>query len=189
MFRDGPLPIPASNSPASGGVVADARACFLRGVTPRRCQPGSGAVRIFDATTPTSAKSMAIGCWGCAAKNQGRPGPAAASGRPRDRPRRLRRSAGRSCSTAAAPGWTGTPPPAACDASPRPPACGLSGRTRTCSGTPLSRPCSMPASTCATSRSPPGTPIPRTTMRYDRARQNLDRHPNYILAAYMASGT
>ena len=30
---------------------------------------------------------------------------------------------------------------------------------------------------------------PRTTMRYDRDRQNLDRHPNYILAAYMASGT
>jgi integrase/recombinase XerD len=30
---------------------------------------------------------------------------------------------------------------------------------------------------------------PRTTMRYDRARTNLDRHPNYILAAYMASGT
>jgi integrase/recombinase XerD len=29
----------------------------------------------------------------------------------------------------------------------------------------------------------------RTTMRYDRARNNLDRHPNYILAAYMASGT
>jgi hypothetical protein len=26
---------------------------------------------------------------------------------------------------------------------------------------------------------------PRTTMRYDRARNNLDRHPNYILAAYM----
>ena len=24
---------------------------------------------------------------------------------------------------------------------------------------------------------------PRTTMQYDRARQNLDRHPNYILAA------
>jgi hypothetical protein len=22
---------------------------------------------------------------------------------------------------------------------------------------------------------------PRTTMRYDRARKNLDRHPNYIL--------
>jgi integrase len=30
---------------------------------------------------------------------------------------------------------------------------------------------------------------PRTTMRYDRARRNLDRHPNYVLAAYMASGT
>jgi integrase/recombinase XerD len=27
---------------------------------------------------------------------------------------------------------------------------------------------------------------PRTTMRYDRARKTLDRHPNYILAAYMA---
>jgi integrase/recombinase XerD len=30
---------------------------------------------------------------------------------------------------------------------------------------------------------------PRTSMRYDRARKNLDRHPNYILAACMASGT
>ena len=30
---------------------------------------------------------------------------------------------------------------------------------------------------------------PRTTMRYDRARKNLDRHPNYILSAYMVSGT
>ena len=30
---------------------------------------------------------------------------------------------------------------------------------------------------------------PRTTMRYDHPRNNLDRHPNYILAAYMASGT
>ena len=30
---------------------------------------------------------------------------------------------------------------------------------------------------------------PRTTMRYDRARKNLDRHPNYTLAAYVASGT
>jgi site-specific recombinase XerD len=29
---------------------------------------------------------------------------------------------------------------------------------------------------------------PRTTMRYDRARKNLARHPNYILAACMASG-
>jgi integrase/recombinase XerD len=30
---------------------------------------------------------------------------------------------------------------------------------------------------------------PRTTMRYDRARQNVDRHPNYILAAFMASAS
>lgn len=30
---------------------------------------------------------------------------------------------------------------------------------------------------------------PRTTMRYDRARQKLDRHPNYILATFMAFGT
>lgn len=30
---------------------------------------------------------------------------------------------------------------------------------------------------------------PRTTMRSDRARKNLDLHPNDILAAYMASGT
>jgi integrase/recombinase XerD len=30
---------------------------------------------------------------------------------------------------------------------------------------------------------------PRTTMRYGRTRKNLDRHPNCILAAYLASGT
>lgn len=31
---------------------------------------------------------------------------------------------------------------------------------------------------------------PHTTMRYDRARKNIDRHlNNYILAAHMASGT
>ena len=38
-------------------------------------------------------------------------------------------------------------------------------------------------------RSPRATPDSRTTMRYERARKNLDRHPNDILAAYMASGT
>ncbi len=30
---------------------------------------------------------------------------------------------------------------------------------------------------------------PHTTMRYDRTRNTLDRHPNHILATYMASGT
>jgi len=30
---------------------------------------------------------------------------------------------------------------------------------------------------------------PRTTMRHDRARKNPSRHPSYILAAYVASGT
>lgn len=30
---------------------------------------------------------------------------------------------------------------------------------------------------------------PRTTMRYGRARKNVDRHPEYMQAAYMASGT
>jgi integrase/recombinase XerD len=39
-----------------------------------------------------------------------------------------------------------------------------------------------------TNRRPP-RPDPRTTMRYDRARKHLDRHPNYILASYMAAGT
>ncbi len=30
---------------------------------------------------------------------------------------------------------------------------------------------------------------PRTTMRYDRARKDLDRHPDYILAACLGTGT
>jgi len=30
---------------------------------------------------------------------------------------------------------------------------------------------------------------PRTTLRYDQARKNLDRHPNEIVAACRASGT
>jgi hypothetical protein len=40
--------------------------------------------------------------------------------------------AGRSCSTAAVPGWTVTPPPAACAAWPTLLACASPGRTRTC---------------------------------------------------------
>jgi hypothetical protein len=51
-----------------------------------------------------------------------------------------------------------------------------------------SPPVSTLAWTCETFRSPPGTRT-RAPMRYDRARKNLDRYPNYILAAYMVSGT
>ena len=40
-----------------------------------------------------------------------------------------------------------------------------------------------------TSKSQPVHANPRTTMRYDRTRKNLDRHSNCILATYMASGT
>jgi integrase len=49
--------------------------------------------------------------------------------------------------------------------------------------------CWTPGWTCAMYRSPPDTPTRAPTMRYDRARKNLDRHANYILAAFMASGT
>jgi integrase len=44
--------------------------------------------------------------------------------------------AGRFCSTLAEPGWTGTPPPAACAGSRPNPSCVCRGCTRTCSGTP-----------------------------------------------------
>jgi len=53
----------------------------------------------------------------------------------------------------------------------------------------LSQPCSTLALTCAMCRSPPGTPIRAPRCGTTRPGQNLDRHPNYILAAYMASGT
>jgi hypothetical protein len=48
--------------------------------------------------------------------------------------------AARSCSTATAPGWTGTPPPAACGAWLKPPGYRSPGRTRTCSAIPSSLP-------------------------------------------------
>jgi hypothetical protein len=97
------------------------------------------------------------------------------------------RQAGRSCSTAAVPGWAGMRPPAACTTSPRPHESRSLGHTRTCCATHLSLPVLTSASTSGTSRSPPG--MPTRAPRCGRARQNLDRHPNYILAAYMASGT
>jgi integrase len=78
---------------------------------------------------------------------------------------------------------------AACAISPKPPASRSPGHIRICS-----------RHTFVTTSFDAGADLrdvqiaarhadPRTTMRYDRARYNLDRHPNYILAAYMASGT
>jgi hypothetical protein len=55
-------------------------------------------------------------------------------------------------------------------------------------GTRSSPPCWTPASTYATSRSPP-TRRPAQGHALRPRPQILDRHPNYILAAYMASGT
>src|SRR5690242_21069027 len=56
-------------------------------------------------------------------------------------------SAGRSCWTPAALGWTGTRPPAACTVSPKPSASRSPGRTRTCCATHMSRPFSTLALT------------------------------------------
>jgi site-specific recombinase XerD len=50
--------------------------------------------------------------------------------------------------------------------------------------------CSMLASTCGMSRSPPVTLTrARLCATPERARTNLGRHPDYILAAYMSSAT
>jgi len=97
--------------------------------------------------------------------------------------------AGRSCSTAATPGWTGTPPPAACGTWPSTRAYGSPGHIPTCSGTPSLSTMLDARVDLRDVQIAARHADPRTTTRYDRARQNLDRHPNYILAAYMASGT
>ena len=52
-----------------------------------------------------------------------------------------------------------------------------------------SRPCSTQAWISETSRSPPATPTRAPRCGTTGHAKNLDRHPNYILAAYMASGT
>jgi hypothetical protein len=88
----------------------------------------------------------------------------------------------------AAPGWTGTPPPAASAISHTPAECASAAPTPHAAahirhhdvdaGVDL-RDIQIAARHAD----------PRTTMRYDRARQNLDRHPNCMLAAFMVSGT
>ena len=99
------------------------------------------------------------------------------------------RTAGPILLTPGAPGWTGTAPPAGCAAWPKQAGVKL----------PRMHP-HMLRHTFVTTMLDAGVDLrdvqiaarhadPRTTMRYDRARKNLDRHPNYILAAYMASGT
>jgi integrase len=95
----------------------------------------------------------------------------------------------RSCGTSSAPAWTATPPPGGSNTSPTLPVSACRACTRTCCGilfvtTMLDAGLSLRDVQIAARHADP-----RTTMRYDRARRNLDRHPNYILAAYMASGT
>jgi hypothetical protein len=119
-------------------------------------------------------------------RHQGRPDRDAARRGPRGRSRRRRRIEGRSCATATAAACNTTPPPAGCVNCRSSPACVSRGCTRTCCGTPSSPPCLMPASICATPRSRPGTPTRAPPVR---ARTNLDRHPNYVLAAYLSSAT
>ena len=61
--------------------------------------------------------------------------------------------------------------------------------TGPCSATRSSPPCLTPEWACGDVQIAARHADPRTAMRYDRARKNLDRHPNYILAADLASGT
>ena len=122
--------------------------------------------------------------------HQDRPGTAAASRRPGHRPgrRRPHPRAGPAQQPRQPDGPARGHPPARAG-SPQPRASRPPGHTRTCSATPSSPPCSTQASTCAMPQIAARHADPRTTMRYDRARQNLDRPPNYILAAFMASST
>lgn len=140
--------------------------------------------------SPTLARNTATASCGLSAKGPGsswhrcrRQSGAPSTGPTTDAP------SGRSCSTPAAPGWTGTTPPAGYAASPMSQGCGCPECTRTCSGTPSFTTMLDAGVDLRDVQIAARHADPRTTMRYDRARKNLDRHPNYILAAYMASGT
>ena len=80
------------------------------------------------------------------------------------------------------------PPPAACGTSRSSQACESLGRIPICSATHVTT--MLDASVDLRDVQIAARHAdPRTTMRHNRARQNLDRHPNYILAACMASDT
>ena len=64
----------------------------------------------------------------------------------------------------------------------------VTGHTRTCCATRLSRSCRALESTCGTSRSPPATPT-RAPRCATTGSPEPGPAPNYILAAFMASGT
>jgi hypothetical protein len=92
---------------------------------------------------------------------------------------------GRSSLRPADLGWTGTVPGGSSAASPGAP--GSANRSDlTPSGTRSSPRRSTQGCRCGMYRKPPPMPIPRTTMRYDRARASLDRHATCIVAAYLA---
>jgi hypothetical protein len=82
-------------------------------------------------------------------------------------------------------GWIVTPPHVLCDAWPAGPG-SPNGSDRT--------PCVTRSSPAALDAGVPLRDVqeaashadPRTTMRYDRARQSLDRHATYIVAAFVA---
>jgi integrase/recombinase XerD len=46
-----------------------------------------------------------------------------------------------------------------------------------------------PVCRSGTCKRPPATPIPRTTVRYDRARVSLDRYATYIVATFLAGAS
>ena len=141
-------------------------------------------------TSPTSATNMATASYASSAK-AAKPSSSHShrrSAAPSTKPPPTAATV-RSCSTPAAPAWTGTPPAAASARSPQLPGMRM----------PPIHP-HMLRHTYVTTMLDAGVDLrdvqiaarhadPRTTMRYDRARNHLDRHPNYILAAYMASGT